>query len=156
MTTKAKTTKTAEAVKTEEVVAGTSKITESAREFVKRSAATAKERADSVHEGSLALNTNVEKALTGLVSGYASFLGNLADAAHANVEHALVTVEKVAAADSVSEAMKIQADFVRENTNANYERVRDAANASREMLVDGAASVRENLANVWPYGKKAA
>lgn len=156
MTTKAKASKAAETTKVEDVVADASGVANSAREFVKRTACSAKERADTIHEGSLKLNTNVEKAMTGFVSGYASFLNNIADATHANVEHALVTVEKVAAAGSVSEALKIQADFVRENTTANFERVRDAANASREMIVDGAAAIRENAANVWPYGKKAA
>lgn len=156
MTTKAKTTKAAETVKAEDTVAAASGVANSAREFVKRSACSAKERADTIHEGSLKLNSNVEKAMTGLVSGYASFLNNIADAAHANVEHALDTVQKVAAAESVSEALKIQADFVRENTTANFERVRDAANTSREMFVDGAAAIRENAEKVWPYGNKAA
>lgn len=156
MTTKAKASKAAETAKAEDVVADASGVANSAREFVKRSACSAKERAETIHEGSLKLNSNVEKAVTGFVSGYASFLNNIADATHANVEHALVTVEKVAAAGSISEALKIQADFVRENTTANFERVRDAANTSREMLVDGAATIRENAANVWPYGKKAA
>ncbi len=158
MTTKAKAAKATTANKTEaeDVTADASGAANSAREFVKRTASSAKERAETIHEGSLKLNANMEQAMTGIVSGYASFLSNIADATHANVEHALVTVEKVAAAGSVSEALKIQADFVRENTTANFERVRDAANGSREMLAEGAATIRENAANAWPYGKKAA
>ena len=48
-----------------------------------------------------------------------------------------------------TEAVQIQAEFVRDNTAANFERAREAAGASRDLLLDGAAKVRENLENVW-------
>ncbi len=140
----------------EQVTANASKMTDSAREFVKRSAATAKERSDNLYEGTKKYNSGLESVLTRAVTGYVGFLGNLAEAAHANVDHALTTAEKLAAAKSLSEAAQIQTDYVRENTAANVERVRNAVNATREAVTEGANNLRENAAKVWPYGQKAA
>ena len=148
--------KTADAVKADEIINNTSKIADSAREFVKRSAANAKERSDNMYEGSTKLNSGLEKVLNRAVSGYVGFLGNIAEATHANVNHALSTAEKLAAAKSLSEAAQIQADFVRENASANIERVRAAVNETRETVMEGAEVVRENASKIWPYGKKAA
>ena len=145
-----------DAVKVEEVIKGTSKIADSAREFVKRSAATAKERSDYVYEGSEKFNSGLEKALNRVVSGYVGILGNVAEATHDNINHALTTAEKLAGAKSLSEAAQIQADYVRENTSANIERVRAAVNTTRDAVMEGGEAVRESVANVWPYGKKAA
>ncbi|MGI9352194.1 MAG: phasin family protein [Rhizobiaceae bacterium] len=148
--------KIADAVKADEIINNTSKIADSAREFVKRSAATAKERSDNMYDGSTKLNSGLEKVLSRAVTGYVGFLGNIAEATHANVNHALTTAEKLAAAKSLSEAAQIQADFVRENASANIERVRAAVNETRETVMEGAEVVRENASKVWPYGKKAA
>lgn len=151
-----KATPAAANVVAEEVVKNSSKIADSAREFVKRSAATAKERSDSAYEGSTKLNSGLEKALNRAVSGYVGILGNVAEATHANVTHALSTAEKLAGAKSFSEAAQIQADFIRENTSANVERVRAAVNNTREVVMEGTEAVREGVSKVWPYGKKAA
>lgn len=145
-----------EAVQVEEVIKNTSKIADSAREFVKRSAANAKERSDSLYEGSTQLNSGLEKALNRVVTGYVGFLGNVAEATHDNINHALTTAEKLAGAKSLSEAAQIQADYVRESTSANVERVRAAVNTTREVVMEGGEAVRDGVSKVWPYGKKAA
>ena len=157
MTTKANTEKkAAEAVQPEAIIKETSKIADSAREFVKRSAASAKERSDNLYEGSTKLNSGLEKALTRAVTGYVGFLGKVAEATHSNVNHALNTAEKLSAAKSLSEAAQIQTDFIRESTTANIDRVRDAVNTSREVVMEGVEVVREGATKAWPYGKKAA
>ncbi len=148
--------KIADAVNAEEIISNTSKIADSTREFVKRSAASAKERTDNLYDNSTKINSGLEKVLSRAVTGYVGFLGNLAEATHANVTHALTTTEKLAAAKSLSEAAQIQADFVRENTAANVERVRDAVSTTREVVMEGVETVRESASNAWPYGKKAA
>ena len=145
-----------DAVKAEDIINNTSKMADSAREFVKRSAASAKERSDNLYEGSTKLNSGLEKVLNRAVVGYVGFLGNIAEATHSNVNHALSTAEKLAAAKTLSEAAQIQADYVRESTSANIERVRDAINTGREVAMEGVEAVRENAAKVWPYGQKAA
>jgi hypothetical protein len=125
-----------------------------AREFVQRSAATAKERAESVHTGASNVTASVEKAMTSLVGGYAGLTRGLIDVTYANVKHALETVEKVAQAQTLGEAVKIQADYVRENARANYDRVREAAEKARTSLADGAKTVQAELSGL--YGRKAA
>ena len=58
----------------------------------------------------------------------------MADATHANVNHALSTVEKTAKATSLTEAAQVQVDFYREATAANYDRARNAFEATRDAV----------------------
>lgn len=127
-----------------------------AREFVQRATSTAQERAESVHEGATNVATSAEKLATSFVGGYANFTRGLIDATFANLRHSLATVEKVAAAKSVSEAVQIQADFVRENATANYERLRGAAETARTVVADGVEQVRGEFAKVMPGTRQAA
>lgn len=154
--TKTTKTKAADPIKPEDISKGTSKVAATAREFVKRSAATAKERAEDIHEGTEKFNSGLENTMHRVVGGYASILGGIANATYANVDHYLTTVEKLAGAKSVSEAMKIQGDYLRDSTAANIERSRNAANTVREVVVDNTSALREQVAKVWPYGQKAA
>ena len=156
MTKKTNAKKAADPIKAEDIAVETSKIAASAREFVKRSAATAKERAENLHEGSTKFNSGLENNLTRMVGGYVSVLGGIADATFANVDHALTTVEKLAAAKSVAEAMEIQSSYVRESANANMDRARDAASTVRDVVVENVSDMRDQTAKVWPYGSKAA
>lgn len=154
-TAKTAATKTADAVKAD-VESGAAKIADSAREYVQRTAASSKERADNAYEGVSKFNNGLEKTMNRFVVGYVGILGEIAEAAHENTVRALTSVEKVAKAKSFSEAAQIQVDFVRENTTANYDRARNAFDATRDVVTEGASSIRESVSSVWPYGKKAA
>ena len=160
MTKKTDTPMTDDAIKAETVKSAaaqtTSKVVEGAREFVRRSAATAKERSDEMFDTTTKFNTGLEGALTKAGKGYVSILGGIAAATHDNFNRALTTVEKLANAGSVSDAVRIQADYVRENTTANLALVREAADTVRETATDGYSMVRQNVVSAWPYGKKAA
>lgn len=155
-----KTAQTEAPITTEEVASTASKVSskvaDGTREFVRRSAASAKERSDTLYDGSKKFNSGLESALTRVAGGYVSVLGGIAAASHDNVNHALSTVEKLANAQSVSEAVRIQSDYVRESASTNLDRVRQAAETVREVAGDSAGMVRENLTKMWPYGKKAA
>ena len=150
-----KTTKKDETIIADEATKVTTKVAESAREIVRRSAATAKERSDDAFEGATKFNSGLENAMNRVVGGYVTILGGIATATHDNVNRALTTVEKLANAKSMTEAVRIQSDYVRENTTANIENVRVAANVTRDVMMDGAAAVRENVTKAWPYGKAA-
>ena len=91
---------------------GKLEIPAAARDFVKRGASTAKDRAESVHGGAAKFANGAETVATKFVAGYANFTRGLLDATFANVQHALSTVEKVAGAQSINEAVQIQADYV--------------------------------------------
>lgn len=127
-----------------------------ARDFVKRGASTAKERAESVHAGAAKLTDGVEKIASSFVGGYANFARGLLDMTLANVQHGLSTVEKIAGAKSLTEAVQIQADFVRENASANMERVRGAADTVKTTVVDGAKTVQAEFAKIYSTEKQAA
>ena len=150
-----KTTKKDETIVAEEASKVTAKVAESAREIVRRSAATAKERSDDAFDTATKFNTGLESAMNRVVGGYVTILGGIATATHDNVNRALTTVEKLANAKSMTEAVRIQSDYVRENTTANIENIRVAANVTRDVMMDGAAAVRENVSKAWPYGKAA-
>ncbi|MGI9354270.1 MAG: phasin family protein [Rhizobiaceae bacterium] len=150
-----KTTKKDKTIIADEATKVTTKVAESAREIVRRSAATAKERSDDAFEGATKFNSGLENAMNRAVGGYVTILGGIATATHDNVNRVLTTVEKLANAKSMTEAVRIQSDYVRENTTANIENVRVAANVTRDVMMDGAAAVRENVTKAWPYGKAA-
>ena len=124
-------------------------VPEAARDFVKRTAETAKERAETVHSGAASAATKAELFATSLVGGYASFARGLIDASLSNVQHALATVEKVAGAKSLNEAVQIQADYVRESARANIDRVKSAAETARTTVVDGAKTVQSELSSLY-------
>lgn len=127
-----------------------------ARDFVKRSANAGIERAENVHQGATKLADNAEKFGAAFVGGYANLVRGLLDATYANVQHGLETVEKVAGAKSVNEAVQIQADFVRENARANFDRAKGAFETARTSLVDGAKTVQAEVGKFYDFGKKAA
>lgn len=125
-----------------------------ARDFVKRTASSTKERAESVHTGAANLTDTAEKFAASFVGGYADFTRGLLDMALANVQHSLTTVEKIAAAKSFNEAVQLQADFVRENAGANIERIRGVAETAKAAVAEGANNVQAEVSRF--YGKKAA
>ena len=90
-----------------------------ARDFVKRTAGTAKERAESLHNGATDVATRAEKFTTAFVGGYAN------------------------------EAVQIQADYVRESARANFERAKNAAETARETVVEGAKTVQAEVSALY-------
>jgi hypothetical protein len=128
-----------------ETVQSKMEVPAAARDFVKRTAATAQERAETVHTGIATATTKVENFATAIVGGYANFARGLVDASLSNVQHALSTVEKVAGAKSLNEVVQIQADYVRESAKANFDRVKNAAEIARTTVVDGAKTVQSEI-----------
>lgn len=125
-----------------------------ARDFVKRTAASAKERAESTHSGAANVTESMEKFATSMAGAYAKLTRGLLDMTLANVQHSLSTVEKLAGAKSVNEAVQLQADFIRDNAQANFDRVRDAAENARTTLTSGVQTVQAEISRL--YGAKAA
>lgn len=146
------------AKKTEAAEAGVmnSDYVKGAREYVARTAASAKERNDNAFEGVSNFNAGVEKTLNRFVGGYVGLMGELAKAAHEDMAKALTTVEKVAAAQTFTEAAQTQVDFYRDYATTNYDRAQSAFAASRDIVNEGVETIREGASDMWPFGKKAA
>ena len=128
-------------------------IPAAARDFVKRAATSAKQRAEGAHDGAASLTDNAEKFAASFFGGYANFTRGLLDMALANVQHTLSTVEKLAGATSINEAVALQADFVRENASANIERIRGAAETARDSMAEGARTFQAEFSRL--HGKAA-
>lgn len=129
---------------------------DTARDYVQRTATAAKDRTDSAYENVGEFNKGVENTMNRLVRGYVSILEGAARVSHENVKHALTTVEKVAAAKSLSEAAQIQVDFVRESTAANYDTARAAFEDVRETVTEGAEAARARATAMWSKEEKKA
>jgi hypothetical protein len=122
-----------------------------ARDFVKRSASSTRERAETVHSGA---TNGVEKFATSIVGGYADLTRGLLDMTLANVQHSLSAVEKLAGAKSMNEAVQLQADFIRDNGQANLDRVRTTAEKARNSLAEGVQTLQAEIFKL--YGARAA
>jgi len=125
-------------------------------DYVKRGASTAQTQAETAHQGAAKFTDGAAKLATSFVGGYANFTRSLLDMTLANVQHTLLTVEKVAGAQSLNEAVQHQADFVRESLNANVERATNAADTAKSAFTDSAKTVQAELSNIYSFGQKAA
>src|SRR6266496_3286416 len=89
-------------------------IPKSAREFVKRTAATAKERAAAMHDGANKVAGVIEGAIVDGVTGVADVNRKLIHTAHDDTEAALAAIDKLAAAKSLAEANRLTVDYSRQ------------------------------------------
>ncbi len=88
-------------------------VPETAREFVKKTATTAKERAADFHAGSERVTSMIENAATGSVSEAAKISRNIQQAVYQDAEAFFAGIDKLASATSLSEAVQIQSELVR-------------------------------------------
>lgn len=148
MTKKTTTTdKTASAKKADENTV-TDRIAEGAREMVKRSTSTVQERADDIFTTSKKYNANLENTLVRAAHGYANILGSIAEAAYVNVNRGIATAEKLAEAKSISDAMQIQADYVREQSTCSLNNARSAFEYVRDVVTENGEALRDNATKI--------
>jgi len=131
------------------------RITDGAREMVKRSTATVKERTDDIYASSKKYNADLEDMLVRAAHGYVNVLGNIAEAAYGNVNRGILAAEKLAEAKSLSEAMQIQSDYVREQSNCSMENARSAFEYVRDVVTENGETLRTNATKMM-RGDKAA
>ena len=87
-------------------------VPEAAREFVKKQAETAKERAADLHAGSEKVTAAIETAVAGSVSEAAKISRNIQQAIYQDAEAFFAGIDKLASAKSLNEAVQIQSDMV--------------------------------------------
>jgi hypothetical protein len=156
----AKTTKTAKTKNvTSKVEAETNKIvdrvTDGAREMVMRTTSTAKERAEGIFETSQEVNKTVETTLVRAAQGYASILGNIAEAAFVNVNRGIDAAEKLAAATTLKDAMDVQTTYVREQSACSMNNARAAFDYVRDVATENGEAMRDTANKMWKTGKAA-
>ena len=124
-------------------------VPESAREFVKKTANTAKDRAAEVFAGSERMTAAVENAVTESVSEAGKISRNIQQAIYEDAEAFFSGIDKLASAKSVSEAVEIQSSLLRARGEAFVSRAKATADYLGKLAANGAKSAQDNFAKVY-------
>src|ERR1700739_4813732 len=124
-------------------------VPEVAREFVKKTAGTAKERAADFHAGSEKVTAAIETAVAGSVSEAAKISRNIQQAIYQDTEAFFAGIDKLASAKSLSEAAQIQSDMVRARGEVFVSRAKATTEYLGKLVANGAKTAQDNLAKAY-------
>jgi phasin len=124
-------------------------VPEAAREFVKKQAETAKERAADFHAGSERVTAVIETAVAGSVSEAAKISRNVQQALYQDAEAFFAGIDKLASAKSLNEAVQIQSDMLRTRGEVLMSRARSTTEYLGKLVADGAKTAQDNFAKVY-------
>jgi len=128
-------------------------VPEAAREFVKKTAGTAKERAADLYAGSEKATDAIETAVAGSVSEAAKISRNIQQAIYQDAEAFFAGIDKLASAKSLNEAVQIQSDMLRARGEVLVSRAKASTEYLGKLVADGAKTAQDNFAKV--YNKSA-
>jgi phasin len=123
-------------------------VPEAAREFVKRTTSTAKERAADAYAGSEKVTAAIQVAVTDSVSEAAKISRNIQQAIYQDTEAFLAGIDQLASAKSFNEAVQIQSDLARARGEVFMSRAKSTSEYLGKLVANGAKAVQDNLANV--------
>jgi phasin len=124
-------------------------VPEAAREFVKKTTGTAKERAADLYAGSEKATDVIETAVANSVSEAAKISRNIQQALYQDVEAFFAGIDKLASAKSLNEAVQIQSDMVRARGELFVSRAKSTTEYLGKLVADGAKTAQDNLAKVY-------
>jgi phasin len=124
-------------------------VPEAAREFVKKQAETAKERAADLYAGSEKATAAIETAVTGSVSEAAKISRNIQQAIYQDAEAFFAGIDKLASAKSLNEAVQIQSDMLRARGEVFVSRAKASSEYLGKLVADGAKTAQDNFAKVY-------
>lgn len=124
-------------------------VPEAAREFVKKQAETAKERAANLHADSEKVTAAIETAVAGSVSEAAKISRNIQDAIYQDAEAFFAGIDKLASAKSLNEAVQIQSDMLRARGEVLVSRAKASTEYLGKLVADGAKTAQDNFAKVY-------
>ena len=124
-------------------------VPEAAREFVKKQAETAKERAADVYAGSEKVTAAIETAVTDSVSEAAKISRNIQQAMYQDAEAFFAGLDKLASAKSLNEAVQIQSDLARARGEVFISRAKSTTEYLGKLVANGAKTAQDNLAKVY-------
>jgi phasin len=124
-------------------------VPEAAREFVKKQAETAKERAADFYAGSEKASEVIESAVAGSVSEAAKISRNVQQALFQDVEAFFAGVDKLASAKSINEAVQIQSDLLRARGEVFVSRAKASTEYLGKLVTDGAKTAQDNFSKVY-------
>jgi phasin len=124
-------------------------VPEVAREFVKKTAGSAKERAADLHAGSEKVTAAIETAVAGSVTEAAKISRNIQQALYQDAEAFFSGIDRLASAKSLNEAVAIQSEMVRTRGEVLVSRAKSTTEYLGKLVADGAKSAQDNLAKVY-------
>jgi phasin len=124
-------------------------VPEAARDFVKRTANTAKERVADVYAGSEKVTAVIETAVADSVSEAAKISRNIQQALYQDAEAFFAGVDKLASAKSLNEAVQIQSDFARSRGEVLVSRAKSTTEYLGKLVAEGAKTAQDNLTKVY-------
>jgi phasin len=124
-------------------------VPEAAREFVKKTAGTAKERAADLHAGSEKVTAVIESAVADSVSEAAKISRNIQQAMYQDAEAFFAGIDRLASAKSLNEAVQIQSDMVRARGEVLISRAKSTTEYLGKLVADGAKTAQDNFSKVY-------
>src|SRR3984893_6440974 len=124
-------------------------VPEAAREFVKKQAETAKERAADLYAGSEKATAAIETAATGSVNDAAKISRNIQQAIYQDAEAFFAGIDRLASAKSLNEAVQIQSDMLRARGEVLISRAKSTTEYLGKLVADGAKTAQDNFSKVY-------
>jgi phasin len=124
-------------------------VPEAAREFVKKTANTAKDRAAEAFAGSERVTAAVENAVSESVAEAGKISRNIQQAIYEDAEAFFSSIDKLASAKSFSEAVEIQSSLLRARGEAFVSRANATTDYLGKLAANGAKSAQDNFAKVY-------
>lgn len=124
-------------------------VPEAAREFVKKTANTAKDRAAEAFAGSERVTAAVENAVTESVAEAGKISRSIQQAIYEDAEAFFSGIDKLASAKSFSEAIEIQSSLLRSRGEAFVSRAKATTDYLGKLAANGAKSAQDNFAKVY-------
>ncbi|WP_440638493.1 phasin [Bradyrhizobium sp. PUT101] len=124
-------------------------VPEAAREFVKKTANTAKDRAAEAFAGSERVTAAVENAVAESVAEAGKISRNIQQAIYEDAEAFFSGIDKLASAKSISEAVEIQSSLLRSRGEVFVSRAKATADYLGKLAANGAKSAQDNFAKVY-------
>ncbi|CCE00189.1 phasin [Bradyrhizobium sp. STM 3809] len=124
-------------------------VPQAAREFVKKSASTAKERAAEAYAGSEKVTAAIETAVSDSVSEMAKVSRNIQQALYQDAEALFAGIDKLASAKSFGEAVQIQSDLARAHGEVLVNRAKSTTEYLGKLVANGAKAAQDNVSKVY-------
>ena len=124
-------------------------VPEAAREFVKKSVNTAKDRAADLHANSEKVTDAIETAVAGSVSEAAKISRNIQQALYQDAEAFFAGIDRLASAKSLNEAFQIQSDMVRAPGEVLVSRAKSTTEYLGKLVADGAKTAQDNFSKAY-------
>ena len=124
-------------------------VPEAARDFVKKTANSAKERAADVFAGSEKVTAAIETAAADSVSEFAKISRNIQQAIYQDAEAFFAGIDKLASAKSLNEAVQVQSDLARAQGEAVVSRAKSSAEYLGKLVANGAKTAQDNFSKVY-------